>query len=158
MTTKLTKKQRAEREEALALAISMGLTAVAEEQAKAWACKAQDLRDGLSATAIKRAVKRAHEMADERPPGWFKAMAAMDEFDRLCKHHEIPKRAQDAIWGAIAQFCMFQLGAAKGAFYDAARCFGLASPRSDAPIVLDRPRTLGCSCPNCRPRRAEELN
>jgi hypothetical protein len=164
---KMTKQQRAEREESLVLAILNGLVATIEEKAKAWAFKARDLREGLSATAIKRAERRAHKLADERPPGFVKAMEAMDAYEEMRTRYKISKRDLDAMWAAICQFCMFQLAAGSGPFFEAARYFGLTTqppPAEEAtrvPVVtlgVTRVRTPGCNCPNCRPRKAEELN
>jgi hypothetical protein len=174
---KLTKEQRAQREVGLSTAIVAGLVATVEAQAKRWALVARDLRKGLSATAIKRAERLAHKIADEKPPGYVKAMEAMDEYDEVCARLRISKRDQDKLWGAICQFCMFQLGASDGPFYRAARYFGIAVPpelrslaeddlrnalTGDAKqievVAAPRRRTPGCNCPNCRPRSAEELN
>lgn len=164
---KLTREQRAVRESSLVTAILTGLVATVERQAKFWALKARDLRKGLSAAAIRRAERKANAYAEERPPGYVKAMEAMDVMEAMRERYGMSRRDQDAVWAAVAQFCMFQLGAGKGPFYEAARYFGLAVepgghpvvvPSDAAPIVVSRPRTPGCDCPNCRPRTQEELN
>lgn len=157
--SKMTKEQRAKREKGLIDAILSGLTATIEHKAKEWAMLAKELRDGLSATAIKRAERRAHKLADENPPGFVRAMECMEIFETLCKHYGISKRDQNEIWGAIAQFSMFQLGAKAGPFYDAALGFGLVLPDlGNVKVQVVRVRNPKCDCPNCRPRTAEELN
>ena len=144
---KLTKEQRAEREQQLVVAIYLGLAATFEEQAKLCAYQAGELRKGLSATAIKRAERRARKLADEKPPGFVKAMESMGIYEIMCRKYRIPKADQDTIWGAVSQFCMFQLASRSGPFHDAACYFGM---------LAEVPKT--CDCPNCRPRTAEELN
>ena len=167
--SKLTKEQRATRETNLITAIFNGLVATVEKQAKLWALRARDLRKGLRARAIKRAERRANAEADERPPGYVKAMEAMDLVEEMRERYGISKRDADAIWGAVAQFCMYQLGARTGPFYDAARYFGLMPSKDGghevprvmvdrAPIEVVRVRTPGCNCANCRPRTEQELN
>lgn len=158
---KPTKEQRASRENSLVSAIVAGLVATLETQAKAWAYRARDLRKGLSTTAIKRAEREAHKLADERPPGYVKAMEAMDIAERVFRQYRLPKRAQNDLWAAIVQFCMFQLAAKEGPFYEAAHYFGMIAAeyqQREAIPVVRAARTPGCNCPNCRPRTAEELN
>lgn len=148
-------------------AMFYALTTMVEDHAMAWARRAEKLSKGLSAAAIKRAENRANRMADDMPPGHVKAMAAMDLYEEVCRARRIGKRDQDEIWGAIAQFCMFQLAARRGPFYEAARDFNLVQASTVEPIiaVVDRefavrqPAARGaCDCPSCRPRKAEELN
>lgn len=141
------------------------LTTMTDEHATAWLRKATRLEDGLSAAAIERALTRAHKMADDMPPGHLRAMEAMDDYEEICRERRISKRDQDDLWGAVAQLCMFQLASKRGPFYDAACDFRLV-PASQEPtgIVVERPpaprpAAAGtCDCPECRPRKPEELN
>lgn len=163
---KFTKQERAARERGLVEAIFLGVTAIIEATAKEWALRAAELRKGLSTTAIKRAERAAHKRADDKPPGFVKAMEAMATFDELAEKYGIPKRDSDTMWGAISLFCMFQLASRGGTFFEAARFFGLlgaAPPRDPATpgeiqIEVVRVRDPNCNCPNCRPRKGEELN
>jgi hypothetical protein len=121
---------------------------------------------GLTAAAVKRAKKRAHELADEFPPGYIEAMGSMDLFEEICADYGIDAKDMDKLHGAVAQICMFQLAAQRGPFNEAAQDFGLAKPASVALALRDfvardlaaRDGNAVCDCPNCRPRKAEELN
>lgn len=156
--------ERLKRENELAETMVYALTTMEEEHAVAWGRRAKTLSEGMSAASIKRAQKRAHKIADEAPPGHVKAMEAMDLFEDMCREYGIARRDEDTMWGAVAQLCMFQLAAGRGPFYEAARDFRLMGtpPRPvSIGVVIDRSnaeRDPNCNCPNCRPRKPEELN
>jgi hypothetical protein len=155
-----------ERESALVDVIAMGLMSPVEETAKAWAMRAKHLRRGLSKAVIQRAERRGRKLAKDHPPGFVVGMEAFDAVTDLGRHLKIPRRELDKLWGYIATHLMFQLGAREGSFYEAARYFDLINdkPRPKASnailrmVEVTRARTPGCDCPNCRPRKAEELN
>jgi len=160
----MTKDQRAARERELSNETFTALTALTEAQANEGKRRIEALKLGLSATAIKRAQKRAKEMAEDFPPGHIEAMAAVDSFEETCADYGIDARDVDMIWGAVAQICMYQLATQRGPFHQAAENFGLVKPRSIAAVLQDftardlAARRGPCDCPNCRPRKDSELN
>ena len=161
---KMTKEQREEREGTLTMAMLRALVAMDDAEMVRWGTQVKSLSDGLSATAIKRAQRKAQKLAEDMPPGHFKAMEAMAAFDDLCRLYKISKVDQDVIWGAIAQFCMFQLASRRGTFFEAASDFKLVPPPPSALRIeivrMQQPDLVTtCDCPNCqRERKAEELN
>ena len=155
---KTTKLRRELQEAGLVEAIFHGLVATIEAKAKHWAGVAQTLRNGLSATAIKRAERKAHNLADERPPGFVRAMECMEVTHQIARRYKMSKRDQDTFWQAVAEFSMFQLAAKDGPFYDAARHFEIVPSAPRVEIQLGRRGCGNPNCPNCRPRKPEELN
>ena len=162
----MTRDQRAARERALSDAMFAALTALTESQATEWGHKADVLKAGLTAAAVKRANKRAHAMADKHPAGYIESMQSMDLIEEICADYGIEKEDMDALYGAVAQLCMFQLAAERGPFYRAAEDFGLTRPASVVLALRDlvasdlaaRDGRAVCDCPNCRPRAESELN
>jgi hypothetical protein len=162
----MTKDQRAARERALSDAMFTALTARTEKQATEWGHKADALKAGLTDAAVKRARKRAHELADEHPPGFIEAMQSMDLIEEVCADYGIETKDMDVLYGAVAQLCMFQLAAQRGPFNRAAEDFGLTRPASVVLALRDlvasdlaaRDGNAVCDCPNCRPRKESELN
>jgi hypothetical protein len=174
---KMTKKERDQREDALADTMFYALATQVEEHALAWGKRAKTLMEGLPQASIKRARRRAHKLAEGLPPGFVQAMEGRELFEAIMRRRKITSRDEDTIWGAIAQFCMYQLAARQGPFYKAALDFRLvpgghavpipvmqnSEPSFKVEIIRLQPPTgpEGCGnpdCPNCRPRTAEELN
>lgn len=162
----MTKEERAAREEELCDALFSVLMAMDEKQAWRWRHKVNRLRVGLSDSAVKRASKRADKRAADHPPGYTASMASMDLFEEIVRDYGLNASDADALYGAVAQMCMFQLAAQRGPFNQAAEDFGLTRPVSVVNAVREfTARDLAaregkpvCDCPNCRPRTDAELN
>lgn len=126
---KMSKSDREEREESLASAVCMRLTAATEAESVYWSLQADILRSHLSATAARRAEKRGRDLASRKPPGFIPADEAIKLFDEICKTHKIGARDQDHLYNAVGVIMLYQLGAGFGSFHDiAARC-GLVESR-----------------------------
>jgi hypothetical protein len=165
-TETLTKEQRAARESELADQLFASFTAMTEATAREHTRKARALEKGLGAVSVARAKKLASAWAHDFPPGHLEAMGSMDLFEEICADFGVDSKDADALWGAVAQLCMFQLAAQRGSFHQAAVDFGLARPVTIASTVRDfmardlaaRDGNAICDCPNCRPRAESELN
>ena len=162
----MTKGQRAARERALCEAILAAMTAMSSDLALEHGNKADALKKGLSAASVNRARVRAGKIADEFPPGFLEAVRAVDTFEQICADHGVGGGDLDSLWEAVSLICMHQLAAQHGPFHKSATAFGLTRPATVESYLRDfverdlaaRDNNAVCDCPNCRPRRPEELN
>lgn len=142
--------ERAEREEDMAAAVAMKISAPTEVEHAYWGLEVDRLRALLSTTAARRAQRRGERLAESKPPGWQAASEAIDTFERIAKRHGVPSLDRDTLWGSVCTIAMYQLGASLGPFHDAAARYGLVAGRLGEVIRREMSRS--------RDRKVEDYN